>query len=147
MKADELGIFIVDGDPRVKFSLKYVKRFDMVDSFLDDDTDGSLAVPAQTNLSLDYHNVIQFQITRFNILQTATKLPEIQQVSSPLRITLERNKERKVIVLNDKTISELVKLSKQKFNVKCKKFKCKGTELLVDEQLIDLAPDSVILVS
>jgi hypothetical protein len=57
--AEELKILVLNGDVRTKFSLKNIKKFDLIDSFLDDDTNGKVKLPAATGI-LQLQVIVRF---------------------------------------------------------------------------------------
>jgi predicted nucleic acid-binding protein len=69
--------------------------------------------------------------------------PPAQQ--EPLRLTLSRNGQRKMVVLSPRNMNELAKVIKQKFRMKAHKVTdSKGKTVADDADLAQLAQDSVL---
>lgn len=131
--AEELKILVLHGDARTKFSLKNIKKFDLIDSFLDDDTNGQIKLPAATG-------ILQ--------LQDELSIPEeaVKEVDT-LRITLERKGKRKPIVLKPITLEQLKIVIRKKFNVaKYSKLGFKDVAVITTEQLLEMPQDSVLVI-
>lgn len=184
------GIYTLPGEKAAKFSMKNIKKFDLIDSHESDlavDEDSDSGNNNNNNSSNDHNNNsdttgnecneeesdipawltadenhIPLNDMQYDQKYLSEYLQQINQFreritnftnasNTPLtpdvRLTLSKNGQKKTILLPHRTMNEIAKAVKQKFQCRAKKITLASGELVQrDEQLCTLANDSVLFI-
>jgi hypothetical protein len=170
-----LGLYTLPGDRASKFSLKNIKKFDLIDSHesdlaVDVDADTKPDCPNDTGNDdaldeeeqvpkwlLDDQAFPHVTYDQQYLLEYVQKIQEYRQriehsihdspLSAEVRLTLSKNGQKKTVVLTQRTMAALQKAIKQKYRNKAQKITMgTGEPVTNDQHLQTLQNDTLLLI-